>query len=406
MSSSWIFSYPPPFFFTPNAFHKSSKVTCTPTDWIIFYVVHAGCWNIKHAAQPRPLANIPTRDGPRKTSLDRAAGSSSCLKNAFKGILLVIVYNYPHFDSVPLLTSLYKPAFPHLLFCGPPSNSSYQVMEVDIRRGILGYECLGRAIRKHPGYQGYFYINDDVILNFWNFYYFNRNIIWESPFSFGSTGVYEPTSATGWYWWVSPYGLLNCRRAYEEVANLSHQWHTKGFNINNAITTLYRNGNGSLRCYSGRSDVLYIPGKHATGFSVLSGEFYKHKVFLEIAIPTMLRLLDRKENIRQMDGYYIPGDVRKGDPRVTDSRHFWSFYFLKNKLWFIHPFKLHHADLDNKFNKVMLRYVLLEKSKAVALCHKNWRENQTKSDSLVFTRKTNNLKTKHGTIVEVSLRAD
>lgn len=321
----------------------------------------SGCWNIQQAAYPRTLTNFTAIH--RRTETQKP--NLNCLKHTFSKILLVIVYNYPHFDSIPLLTALYKPAFPHLLFCGPPSNSTHRVLEVDILRGILGYECLGRAIRKHPEYQGYFYINDDVILNFWNLYSFDRNRIWESPFLFGSTGLYEPTSPTKWYWWVSPYGLLNCRRAYEELANLNHQLQSKGFNIVNAITTLYHNGNGSLRCYSGRSDVLYIPARHAAGFSALSGKFYKHRVFLEIAIPTILRMLDGKENIGQMDGYYIPGDVRKGDPRVTDSRHFWSFYFLKSKLWFIHPFKLHHAQLDNRFNKIMLRYFLTEKSKTV-----------------------------------------
>ena len=323
----------------------------------------AGCWQTVHAPPSRRQINITP--GPH---LSGQTGKAPCLNRTLARIFLVIVYNYPHFDSIPLLTALYRPAFPHLLFCGPPGNTSpHRVLEVDTVRGILGYECLAQAIREHPGYQGYFYINDDVILNYWNFIDFDTRQIWESPSSFGSIGMYEPPSPKGWYWWVSPYGLQNCQKAFEELANMNHVLQSRGFDIVNAMSTLYLNGNTSLRCYSGRSDVLYIPARHAKGFSLLAAEFYKHRVFLEIAIPTILRMLDLKKNLGRMDGYYIPGDVRKGDPRVTDSRHFWSFYFLKSKLWFIHPFKLHHAPLDNRLNTILLRYFLTEKGKDVTM---------------------------------------
>ena len=53
---------------------------------------------------------------------------------------------------------------------------------VDIKKGFLGYECLGRVIREHPGYEGYFCISDDVILKYWNFPEFDREKIWESSF--------------------------------------------------------------------------------------------------------------------------------------------------------------------------------------------------------------------------------
>ena len=79
-------------------------------------------------------------------------GVGPCLKDAFKDILLVVVYNYPFYDSIPHLSALYRPAFPHLLFCGPPHNTTRSgILTVNIYRGILGYECLGRAIREHPG---------------------------------------------------------------------------------------------------------------------------------------------------------------------------------------------------------------------------------------------------------------
>lgn len=236
------------------------------------------------------------------------------------------------------------------------------ILTVDIYRGVLGYECLGKAIRQHPGYEGYFYINDDVILNYWNFYDFDKKSIWQSPNVFYSTSMYEE-SKDKWYWWISPYGLPNCRQAYEHLTNLSLG--------RESFSKLKENGNGTLRCYSGRSDVLYLPKKHAQTFSVLSFIFYNHRVFLEIAVPTMLRIMETEENIKQLPGYYIPGDVRKHDKRVTDSRFFWFIYFTKKDNWFIHPFKLHHDKLDSNFNFIMLRYFLIEKTKTLTTCANN-----------------------------------
>ena len=332
---------------------------------LVFLFQGYNCTRNLNADKPRGhrSANIVP---PTESRQVKNEDGNPCLKDAFKDILLVIVYNYPFYDSIPHLSALYRPAFPHLLFCGPPHNTSRPgILTVDIYRGILGYECLGRAIREHPGYKGYFYISDDVILNYWNFPDFDREKIWESSFSFGSTPVYEPANSK-WYWWVSPYGLNNCRRACEDVANMNLG--SKKLNVKYHLSTLSKNSNGSLRCFSGRSDILYIPRKHAKVFSILSETFYEQKVFLEIAIPTMIRFLERNENIGHLSGYYIPGDVRRGDPRVTDSRFFWFVYFPKSKLWFIHPFKLHGNELDSKFNLIMLKFILIDKVRARTNC--------------------------------------
>ena len=288
-----------------------------------------------------------------------------CLKDAFKDILLVIVYNYPFYDSIPHLIALYKPAFPHLLFCGPPNNTSRPgISLVDIIRGYLGYECLGKAIREHPGYKGYLYSNDDVILKYWKFPDFKQEKIWESSSLISSQLVEGPVSSK-WHWWKSYYGLNNCRRACEVVTKMSFE--EKKLNGARLLNTLLKNGNGTLQCFAMRADVLYIPQKHATAFSILSETFYKQKVFLEIAVPTINRFLERKENIGRLPGRYIRH--HKGGPRVTDSRLFWDLYFTNDKYFFIHPFKLHGKELDNKFNLVMFKVFLIERVKALTNCN-------------------------------------
>jgi len=146
--------------------------------------------------------------------------SKPCLKDAFKDILLVIVFNYPFYDSIPDLIALYKPAFPDLLFCGPPDNTaSPDILTVDIIKGFLGYECLARAIREHPGFKGYFYISDDVILKYWNFLDFDRGKFWDSYIPINSPA--NGPASNAWSWWNSPYGLSNCQRALKDVSKLS-----------------------------------------------------------------------------------------------------------------------------------------------------------------------------------------
>lgn len=308
----------------------------------------------------------PTKSFISKKPTPKNATSSTCLKNAFKDLLLVVVYNYPFYDSIPHLVSLYKPAFPHLLFCGPPDDTERSdILAVEIIRGLLGYECLGRAIRKYPGYKGYFYISDDVLLKYWKFPDFDRSKIWESS-SIRSNPVNEPPK-TEWYWWASRYGLESCRSALLDVAKMTFK--EAKLNGKYLLSTLLKNSGGIQRCFGSRSDVLYIPQKHANAFSILSKTFYRRRVFLEIAVPTIIRLLVLSENITRLPGYYIPG--KRGDPRVSDSRFFWYLYFPHKEYSFIHPFKLHREEFDSKFNLVMLKFVFIEKIKQLTKCTPN-----------------------------------
>ena len=284
--------------------------------------------------------------------------SRRCLKDAFKDILLVIAFNYPMYDSIPILVSLYKPAFPNLLFCGPPDNTARSdILTVDIIQGILGYECLSRVIRQHPGYNGYFYISDDVILKYWSLPdNFDWGKFWDS---------YTPIiPSIPWSWWNSAYGLSNCQRALEDVEKMSLK--KEKLNGKQLLNNLVQNGNGTRICFAGRSDIIYVPQKHATAFSTLSETFYKQNVFLEITVPTIHRLLERSENIRRLPGYYIPGDV--GDPRVTDSRFFWHLYFSHSEYYFMHPFKLHRGGIDSEFGLDMMKTFFMDKTKALTNC--------------------------------------
>ena len=285
----------------------------------------------------------------------------------FQNYILVIVYNHPHYDSAALLRQFYEPVFPNIFFCGPQTNKSYpNITQVEINRGIFGYHCLAAAYRKYFFYDGYFYINDDVILNYWNLIKdnFNNNLIWQSNNQFGRVSLIENVPQN-WYWWVSPYGFENVKQATEEVKKMSEKF--KAFKFMH--DTFLKNGNGTPYAYNGRSDIAYIPRRYISKFQELSLIFLRHKCFLEIALPTMLRFLAPSSQIQTLKGFYIPGDVRKNDVRVVDSRYFWTTYLLNYRLWFIHPFKLHHYENHNRdLNLLLLNEILIGRTNRYTDC--------------------------------------
>lgn len=291
---------------------------------------------------------------------------SDCFKGRFSNYLLVIIYNHPLYDSVSLLRDFYEPAFPNIYFCGEIANSTLRVHAANINKGVYGYKCLSDAIRKNPGYAGYLYINDDVIVNYWNLekFHFNFSRIGESSNKFGKVSATEEMPKN-WYWWISPYGFKNCQRTIKKMSILSERFHIYG----RAFKTFYRDGEGTLYCHNGRSDIVYIPGHLAGAFHDISIVFYKYKVFLEIAIPTILRFIATNDEISTLHGLYLPGDVRKKDPRVTDSRYFWTSYLQRPSLWFIHPFKLHHYEDHNRDLSIeLMKRIMIRKTEELTKC--------------------------------------
>ena len=304
------------------------------------------------------------------------SNNKKCYRNYYDKILLVIIYNHPHYESIPLLREFYEPVFPNIYFCGTTDNnikSKYNnrtddnnvIHRHDIVRGIFGYECLASAIRQNHengGYQGYFYINDDVILNFWNLIKikFDPTVMrtftnWQVPLN--------GTVPQNWYWWVSPFGYDKVQNAVKRIEFLSKKF----FQYEKLMNTLRENGHGNLSVYNGRSDIVYIPRSHALKFQELSSIFRREQVFLEIAIPTICRFLALEKDISHLHGHYIPGDVRKNDSRVIDSRHFWVTYLKNPNLLFIHPFKLQHRSENNKeLNLLLMKNILIKKSRELA----------------------------------------
>ena len=305
----------------------------------------------------------------------------------------MIVYNYPFYSSIPALTALYKNAFPTIMFCGPKKAENHTVEALYIHEGYFAYTCMSRAMKKHPGYSGYLLISDDIMLNYWNLVSLNRNQIWEGPKSAIRFQNYNvPSIDNRWFWWNSPWGIKTCQKAYNEIRALHEsnldEWASEYVNprpmvpnMTKAIELLKKNGDGKLYCFHGRSDVFYIPGRFADAFKTLSYVFYKHRSFLEIAVPTICRMLDVQENFEYIPGIYMPGN--HGSPPVRKAQHFWEVY--DKKLSFVHPFKLNYKG-DGALNLILLRDWIIEYSDSLSKCERDNYVVFTRPNSQAFAR--------------------
>jgi len=293
---------------------------------------------------------------------------STCLWNEFSDVVLVIVYNYPLYSSIPDLTALYKNAFPTIMFCGSGKAKNHTVEALPIHKGYFAYTCMSRAMEKYPGYSGYLLTNDDAILNYWNLVGLKRDRIWEGPKAAIRFKNYSMPSKH-WYWWDTLWGVKSCQKAYNELWALQEsnpdKWFLEIDNHKEERTdpqTIVWN----KLCPHGRSDVFYIPGRFANAFITLSNVFYKHKSFLEIAIPTICRMLDVEENFEYISGVYLPG--YPGDALVRKAQYFWEVY--NKTLVFVHPFKLNYKG-DGAINSILLRSRIIEYSDSLSKCKRS-----------------------------------
>lgn len=281
------------------------------------------------------------------------------MKNIFHHVLLVIIFNYPIYSNVPVLKSFYEPAFPNIILCGPEASPEYGVLEVNITKGYFGYDCLSTAIQERPKFEGYLYVNDDMIVNYWNLVGRDINRIWEGAREPITVGAYGPPNK--WYWWHSRWGIERCNEAFKEISASILEKSESSVRLKNALDILKLNGEGKYFCSRGRSDIFYLPRKFQEMFTQLSTVFRKHNVFHEIALPTIATMLALSSRFERIHGIYLPGMLGR-----HDNKYLWTYY--NTSLCFIHPIKFNYSGRDTDLNKALFKNWLLPYSKSIVLC--------------------------------------
>ena len=121
-------------------YHKIFTAELTATQIKFLIDIFVGYFN--------PLAPVFKPPSTRQYHSRHDTKSGECLKNYYEDILLVIVYHFPFYDSIPLLKSFYEDVFKDILICGKVSDLHHYVMVVDVGPGFYGYECAAEAIRR------------------------------------------------------------------------------------------------------------------------------------------------------------------------------------------------------------------------------------------------------------------
>ena len=298
----------------------------------------------------------------------------------------MINFNKPFYSATPILKTLYESVFKKLVFCGDRKYD--EVLQIEENNGFQGYACLIKAMEMHPtGYTGYFYTNDDVLLNFWNLN-FDPDIIWISQNiskrNFHRLG--QQHLKTEWHWWSDRQeAAKRCQKAYKKIEHLAATTQ-KACNQSKAIHSLYTQTEihhqcknswkdnletfqantgfpkTKIICLAGRSDAFYIPSKFKEVFRSIASVYIEEKVFLETAVPSILNYLARKEEFLNLQGMYY-NDIYGYSKEYYNGQAFLKTY--TSNVTFSHPFKL----WKNTPNKVFLEnYFLPEMNHRASVC--------------------------------------
>ena len=274
------------------------------------------------------------------------------VRKELSDILLAINFNHPYYSNIPILQKLYNHVFPHQVYCGPIKDpkKKYRIIEVAhpiMQRGFYGYHCLALAMKARPGFTGYLYVNDDMIINWWMFLDLDKSRIWIGKLaSLGeSTHVgIAPKSQ----WWKRADVARRCTEAFLEIETEKSE---------SLLKQYYRNTENERICVNGWSDIFYIPSHASETFVELSTIFYDHLVFVEAAVQMILFYLDDRDNFVLLNGKYLPDifgyGVDYGLPGLA-----WQVY--DREVTFIHPYKL-----SSKENRELFKDILLHVSNVV-----------------------------------------
>ena len=251
----------------------------------------------------------------------------------FSDLFLAINFNHPFYDTIQILKKFYSPVFPNFMICGPEISANYSVVRIDQPKkeyGYYGYQCLVEAIRRNPGYNGYLYVNDDMIVNWWNLLQLDRNKVWFTSLGEVTTqNIYDKDYS---FWWRRANCLQRCKSAYVEMQNSSIFTDLKIFQ------QLKKNLGTTDVCIGALSDIVYIPKRLSEKYALLGQKFYDHRLFLEVATPMAVTFLEDTNNVEFMEGVYLQKKYGWGRWTSNTDRA-WNEYDFNTV--FLHPYKFH-----------------------------------------------------------------
>ena len=267
-------------------------------------------------------------------------------------ILLIIIFNKPGFlANIKYLFYMYSRYFTHILICGDSLDEfvkqpliKYKVsfIEINVQPGFYGYQCMMEAMQIGYGVKGYLQISDDVLLNVWNIVDLPQHRVWfQSSMRSGNlSSDLVPDIDRSIYWWGWKPGRLTLIQVWKEFSLLLKDQKVSA-KIQTFFDTLEINAGHKNSAFYEASDIYYIPSRLKDLYVFYSSWFLKHKVFLEIAIPTVINSLVPQKDVVRLSGSYLWNN-RNQYRKKYNPRHV-----------FLHPYKL-HVHLSNKRGRTFI----------------------------------------------------
>ena len=262
----------------------------------------------------------------------------------FKSTVLVILFNNAFYSTIPYLELLYRPFFPHMIYCMPSNDKYQEKMSFNFKfsviyynsnatiPGIMNHMCVFKVQQLNLPTEGYFFLSDDILLSW--------SVIKLLPMSFPALPHLFPHIAmcdmqksndkkcSGWpHFLHGSAELSSLYRHYEKLpSSLPYDCMQKLKKITGFQEPFL----------FASADMYYIPDKYMYNASQLMKAYYDHQVFHEIATAHTLTCLTFPNFPTPLYGRLSWTDER-------DLFYKWVPELISDNLGFYHPAKLSYV---------------------------------------------------------------
>ena len=251
----------------------------------------------------------------------------------YRRVVLVVLFNNPMQNLIPILELLYRPFFPHMVYCMAepelrPELRKWNVTIVtyDSPHGEKNYICAHYVNLLGLEADGFLFIADDTLVP--------PGIISDLSMSLPATVNTLPKACSI----AAPY--KKCRRwthfDYGAIA-LKSLWDENKHEFKNSLVNHCKHSLQNMTrlldpfVYDS-ADVYFIPASFMPAASQLFMKLYKHNVFLEVAVNSVLACLSWPKLPTK-----LIGDQEWG--RDRDKWYKFLPSFISKKKMFLHPAK-------------------------------------------------------------------
>ncbi|XP_059176757.1 uncharacterized protein LOC131956380 [Physella acuta] len=282
----------------------------------------------------------------KNISLNKAFLGETKNASFFSDILLIIVFNFPHYSNVKHLDAIHSLLFPYIVYCGDNQTKFQQesgdlgrtltFIEVAVNSGYDGYMCAVKAMEMGYKVKGYLIAGDDVLFKPWSLLELNKSHAGVTFNQVGLLNISEPQSS--WYWWNMTTGRDSYLKSIEDLKQSNVPSNVKSF-VEFQRTTLTHTKSSAFAAW-GMSDFYYIPTALRSSAVWYFSKLYQHHLFLEMAVPFVMCGLESKDKMFELAGLSVWGEERN----KIDS------FYQKIKLY-MHPAKLSQTNIVSVYCK-------------------------------------------------------